>query len=457
MNAIDTKPLADRLHRLVKLALDTGEAASIEEAERIFTGYRLSIAAGAEVAYSATFQAALLTAVNAGMRSLLGGVEVEGIADMPLLLPLPQKSLAEAVKALGGRVMITSARDCPLLVVGSGKIAEARKFAVRMTFDGWTAGLVRMDREGSRLAERQEFIPSGILAGALGVAEAFLYLRGGYPAAGRRETGLSLWRPELDWRAAEAVGPTITSLPSSLWLIGLGNLGQAYLWTLGLLPYAAAEDVRLVLHDYDVLAHSNESTSLLTHSEMIGTRKTRALAAWAERRGFHTTIIERRFAPDFRVSSDDPAVALCGVDNALARAALEDAGFARVIESGLGGGTRDFMGFRTHVFPGGRKAREIWPSGGDAAGIRTDLPAYQALAAAGADRCGLTQLAGRTVGAPFVGAVAAATVIGELLRLTNGAHGYDLLDGHLGNLGHRTIIPAADANPFNPGVTPAIT
>jgi hypothetical protein len=32
-------------------------------------------------------------------------------------------------------------------------------------------------------------------------------------------------------------------------------------------------------------------------------------------------------------------------------------------------------------------------------------PAYQALEATGADQCGLTKLAGRTVGAPFVGAV----------------------------------------------------
>jgi hypothetical protein len=324
---------------------------------------------------------------------------------------------------------------------------------VRATFDGWAAGLLPADQEGSRLAERQEFIPSGVLAGALGVAEAFLHLRGGYPAAGRRQTGLSLWRPELDWRAAGAAGPAITALPSSIWLIGLGNLGQAYLWILSLLPYQTPDDVRLVLQDFDVLAASNESTSLLTYPDMVGAPKTRALAAWAERRGFRTAIVERRFASDLRVGRDDPAVALCGVDNALARAALEDVGFGRVIESGLGGGTRDFMGFRTHVFPGVRRARDIWSGASDRPNVRTDLPAYLALAAAGADRCGLTQLAGRTVGAPFVGAVAAATVIGELLRLANGGHAYDLFDCHLSNLDHRTTVSAVVETPFNPGTT----
>lgn len=88
--------------------------------------------------------------------------------------------------------------------------------------------------------------------------------------------------------------------------------------------------------------------------------------------------------------------------------------------------------------------------------VQIDLPTYQALAAEGVDRCGLTQLAGRTVGAPFVGAVAAAMVIGDILRLVNGAHSYDLVDGHLRNLDHRTVIAARRLPPFNPGSTAAV-
>lgn len=97
------------------------------------------------------------------------------------------------------------------------------------------------------------------------------------------------------WRHKEAAGPVIERLPSSLWLIGLGNLGQAYLWTLSLLPYEKPEDVKLVLQDFDVLAESNTSTSLLTRGELVGTRKTRAMAAWAEARGFEAAIVERPF------------------------------------------------------------------------------------------------------------------------------------------------------------------
>lgn len=259
----------------------------------------------------------------------------------------------------------------------------------------------------------------------------------------------------MDWRDAEATGPEIARLPSALWLIGFGNLGQAYLWTLGLLPYADPCAVRLVLQDFDMLAESNDSTSLLTQQSLIGQHKTRAMAQWAERRGFRTAIVERRFTSDFRIGADDPAVALCGVDNALARAALENVGFGRIIEAGLGGGTTDFLGFRTHVFPGARKARDIWRNNAADSAIRIDLPAYKSLAATGADRCGLTQLAGRTVGAPFVSAIAGAVVVAELLRLVNGAHGYELLDGHLKDLSHRTVIQAQDLPPSNPGSTKA--
>src|SRR6266481_5413075 len=456
MNAIDTDLLADRLNRLVKLAMDTGEASSIEDAEKLFSGYRLAVAVGEDVRYSATQQAALLTIINCGRRSLLGGVEVEGIAGMPLLLPLhPYRTLEEAVSGLGGKVVGATSRDVPLVVVGDGREDADRAFAVRTTFDGWAGGIVPVRAQELRLAERQEFIPSGVLSGAVAVAEVFQHLRGGNPAAGRRNVGLSLWRPEADWREPQAVGPVITRLPSALWLIGIGNVGQAYLWTIGLLPYENPNEVQLVLQDYDMLAPSNDSTSLLTQQALIGARKTRAIAHWAESRGFRTSIIERRFASDFTVGADDPAVALCGVDNALARSALEDAGFARVIEAGLGYGIRDYLGFRTHIFPGSRRAHDIWRAEENGREIRTDLPAYQALEATGADQCGLTKLAGRTVGAPFVGAVAAAVVVGELLRMVNGGHTYELIDGHLRNLDHRTVVPAAEGQPFNPGSTEA--
>src|SRR3546814_7067248 len=76
----------------------------------------------------------------------------------------------------------------------------------------------------------------------------------------------------------------------------------------------------LVLQDVDSITVSTESTSILTDATLIGVKKTRAMAEWAERRGFQTSIQERLFDADFRRRPDEPAVALCGLDNEIGRA-----------------------------------------------------------------------------------------------------------------------------------------
>ena len=458
MGITDALDPSDYLHRTVKLALDTGEATSLAEAARIFAGYRLAIAVGPEIVGSPTHQAALLTAVNAGRRCFLGGVEVTGNLDTALMVPWrDQVTVAAAVAALGGTPVGHPTPDLPRIVIGDGDVAAAGTFIVRATFDGWAGGAVPLD-DGRRLPERRQFTPAGVLAGALAVAEAFQFVRGDV-RAGRRAAGLSLWRPEaeVDWLAETETGPTLRHLPARLWVLGLGHLGQAFLWTLGFLPYARPGDVHLVLHDFDTLTAANDSTSLLTTPSLAGEKKARAMARWCEERGFRTTIVERRFAADFTVAPDEPTVVLCGVDNALARAALEEVGFARVIETGLGGGTTEYLAFQLHTFPASRTARERWGAGGGGApapGL-LDQPAYRALAAGGLDACGLTQLAGRTVGAPFVGAVVAALTIAEVLRLVVGGPRYAVIDGTLRNVAQRQAIAGGDDAPFNPGSTEA--
>lgn len=90
-------------------------------------------------------------------------------------------------------------------------------------------------RDGRRLSER----PSGGLAPALAAAvcaaELFTFHAGDHPMAGRRAAGVSLRCPTADWLAEDDTEVELAFLPSTLWLIGLGNLGQAYLWLLAVL------------------------------------------------------------------------------------------------------------------------------------------------------------------------------------------------------------------------------
>lgn len=451
MSFIDTATMGENLHRLVKLALDSGEVVSVEDALELFQTYALHIEVGSGLRASPARQAALLTAVNTGRRAFLGGVTASGDLAVPLCVDLPGSAdLAAAVQRLGADIVDDDPGRGAAITIGSATAPRGLRTIAR----GWAGGCVPVGTDAIE-DDPAAFVLAGIAAGALAVSESFQIVRRSNPAAGRRSIGISLWQPGLDWRDAAGQGLPVAQLPEAAWLIGLGNLGQAYLWAFGFLPYAQPERLHLVLQDFDRIAPSNDSTSVLTDLSMVGTLKTRAMASWAERRGFSTSLIERRFDGRFTVSVNDPAVALCGVDNALARSALEDVGFGRVIEAGLGNGVSDFLALRLHSFPAQSRARDIWGNAKTTETTLLDQPAYRALAEKGVERCGLVQLAGRTVGAPFVGALAGSLVVAELVRMANGGPSTSMLDMHLRSPDQVHAVLQPESFGFNPGSTPA--
>jgi hypothetical protein len=250
---------------------------------------------------------------------------------------------------------------------------------------------------------------SPMLASALAVNEAFLSVQESGGSIGKKRIGLSLWDPSplVDWLTNELDEPDLRFLPTNLWLLGLGHLGQAYLWGLSLLPYKKNGDLTLVLQDTDDISSSSESTSVLSDHSHIGEKKTRLMADWCTRRGFRSRLIERIFDSTFRRQFDEPTVALCGFDNLESRWAMENAGFSFIVEAGLGQGYQDFRSLRIHTLPTNRPFAEIWKA--PATGDETPPPtAYKKMLNDGVlDGCGITRLAGKAVGAPFVGCTAA--------------------------------------------------
>lgn len=444
---------ADTLHRLVKQAMDSGAASSLTEAENLFRGYRIGFSIGAAEAAQRAHQIALLTGIVLARRVFLGGVSVAGALDVPLLVPVVRgSSLGEAVRIFGAEIADAEPSDRPCISIGGAPRVRRAGFHLRAVFAGWRGGAVPAHIPfASAEGDVMPLVP--MLAAAMAVSEAFFYVQGQTPIAGRRSVGFSLWKPaRKDWLAPDGDAPALRYLPSNLWLIGLGHLGQAYLWALGLLPYPNPTGASLILQDTDRITPSTWSTSILTDTALVGVMKTRAMASWAEQRGFETHIHERLFDDSFTRRADEPAIALCGIDNALGRRALDRAGFAFVVEAGLGRGHRDFRTIRLHTLPGNRPASEIWKSGGEGDDV-SDRAAYQRLLKEGElDACGVTLLAGKAVGAPFVGAIAACLVIGEVLRLLHGGPLHHLIDLDLQSPEHRTIAgrpPAFEA--LNPG------
>jgi len=434
---------AESMHRLAKIALDKGEVSSPEEALDLFSRYRIRLHLGN--GWSDTFagQACFLTALNTASRAFLGGVEVYGDLDPILNVPLYEGRRAhDVITELGGVPTTSLNTNTPTLILGNSSDVVTSAFSLLLSWDSWRAC-------ASPLCSH-DVLPclidnpiAGVAAACIGVNEAFLHIRGDHPYAGHRSVGISLWSPLCisDWRSEPNKGPNLKYLPKSLWLVGLGHLGQAYSWILGMLPYPREKRPHVVLQDFDESMESNLSTCLLMTKSDLGKRKVRQVAQRLENAGFTTNLVERSFGQNHKLRNNEPTTALFGVDNIATRRDLDTADFALVVEAGLGSGYQDFRNIRTHTFPTIRKPSDIWSAESAAQSAQTLNEAYQKLAQERNDLCGITQLASRAVATPFIGAMAATLVLSEVVRPLHGGVVYPTLDIQMKSLNYRNGAP----------------
>ncbi len=425
-----------KLSRISKLLVD-GCALTTEEALSRRQKYAITLMCGVEVAQSRTLQLAVLTAANIANRCFPNAVTVvleHPLPDAPLLVwPTLERTFGRAVIEILGpdavRGFDNSQPEGRTVLFGSTAPVHG---ALRVTFDGWIAK-VGPAAAVDPLPQRQYCALSGVLAGALAISELFLSFAQLSIEAGRRTVGLSLWRPDLEIDNPLALGVQVEFLPRDLWVLGLGHLGNAYLWALAALPYANPAANEIFLNDFDSVEPENVETGMIFGTADQGTHKTRVCSRWLEARGFRTRIIERRFDSNFRCRhakpDAEPKLALCGFDSNPARRDIEGAGFTRVLESGLGGTKDNFDTIGFHSLPNPRAARDLWPDPTPEEEAKqqerrrrlSENPAYAQLSS---DECGRVELAGKSVAVPFVGATAATLILAEAIRLLHGGAVY---------------------------------
>jgi hypothetical protein len=420
----------NNLCRLAKAIIEKQQC-DYKTALEFLGNLKLNLICEERIKFSPSLQAALITAVNCGKRAFHGGVSVTMPANVPCLLPWPgAETINQLVIELGGNFCQPTYTESSHTLY-FGKPANPVQDSLSVACSGWRGG-VTSNHDLANLPSSDDFALGGILSGAIGVAKGFLRVSGLATRFVEAPYGISLWRPDLDWLSPEAAGPKLEFLPSRLWLMGLGHLGQAYLWTLGLLPYAQPEQLNLVLQDFDKVVHGNWTAGLLCEGKFIGRYKTRLCAEWVEQRGFKTKITERRFDSNTKRSGEEPFIALCGFDNAEARSLLENAGFDLVVECGLGSDTDQFDQILMHTFPeSSRKPSELWASSQTAEFTKTKSIFLEAFHAK--EDCGILAetLAQKAISSSFVGAVASTLVIGEVLRGLHGGNRYELIKTHL--------------------------
>jgi hypothetical protein len=392
------------------------------------------------IANSLPLQASLLTAINTAKRAFLGGVYLQLPAGIACLLPWPGHQTLDQIAIELGAIVTKESNPIYFSIV-FGAPASIDDNRVQIVCNNWQAGILS-DNETCPFDQAGNIPTAGIFAGGYAVCQAFMKLAGINIAALDKSAGISLWRPDLHWLDAAAGGPFPIFLPRKYWVLGLGHLGQAYCWNIGLLRYNKQEEVTLLLQDDDSIVPGNWSAGLLTEKGVKEIHKTRLCSAWLEERDFRTTITERRFDAATKRTGEEPFIALCGFDTAASRLPLEDAGFDLVAEAGLGKRLQTFDVIALHTFPGAAKSpREIWGNENET-GPGINEAVYEVLACMDKEVCGIVPMtiAGKSISASFVGTCSGAMVIAELLRGLHGGKRYDKINIQLRDIDSRVAV-----------------
>jgi hypothetical protein len=438
--------ITPEISRLAKAIVDAGKC-SFPEAERRLNAARIVIHVDPKSAGEPAAQAAALTAVVTAVRCFLGGVWITGATECPLILPMRSETLGGAAVRLGARM---GAPPAARTIVIGGDRTRAAGCALRAWWDDWSAG-VRPLYDRTPLGNGRNSL-AGIAAGALAVGQAFL-AECGDNQAGRVVQVVSLWSP-----GSAEVGPQRFSLPDALWLIGLGNLGQSFVWSLAMLPYRHGRDLQLVLQDEDIIRDVNWSTSILVLRRRYGMLKTKVVEDWAVRRGFRVRRIDRFMDSATLRRPHDPPIAMSGLDRIAARRFLDDLGFERVIDCGLGATAKDYGRFRLNVFDRNYAASTHFAGVED----QTDrngiiqLPAYQDEITKGHEMaCGMAELAGASVAAPFVSALVGALAVTQAIKISSGESHARAIVGTIDRVDSLRVVDAQTGRPARVGyVTP---
>jgi hypothetical protein len=411
-----------KISRLTKIFAEK-KMGSFEQAGNFFAKQILIIHLDEKAANTLAGQAAALTAVATASRAFLGGVELSGALGTKLLLGLPFETIGEAAKAFGARPSADGA-----YTVFVGDVPPGYKgHGIQGWWDRWRAGIRPTHSPQPQGGGRVSL--AGIAAAAVAVSQAFSFIMGN-KIAGWESWDVNLWDPT----DKTSLGPEHVRLPLNLWFIGMGNLGQAYLWSLMLLPFKSPKNIQPVFQDMDHVKEENIVTSILATETWVGKRKTLLAADWALKRGFDPKIWDFALNEKFQNPVDDPFYALAGLDSMDARKLLSYCKFPYLLNAGLGSTSRNDHAFDLERFdekwgPNDCYKDTVAPKD-DLLKENLKLDAYQEQICKGDHvKCGMYEIAESSAAVPFVSAFVGALAITRTIQLASGIRPYRVLSG----------------------------
>lgn len=311
-----------------------------------------------------------------------------------------------APSALGERCFFVDEPQAVRVSIQFGVHAPTRA-PLQVVFDAGTA-LLTFGALVPRDAGRPSPIECFAVAGYAGFAALALLV--GLPSHRVSYAGQSVQVPAHVRRAAEFVRHC-----PGFSVVGLGQLGQAYLALLYFLDPNRLSGKRLALIDKDDFESPNGRTQVLLveggawEGQDKGTYLGAVVKAWG------ADAVSRPYKLDFerRRHRDDPPLALVGVHDLEGRRIAMAAGFERVIESGVG---TDFRVPRVtwHSAPGDAKLGKKLFGEREAAPARDIQADWVQTLKATPGSCGWVEFQGISATAPCLGLTAAAFALAEM-------------------------------------------
>ena len=431
MNYGNHEDVVSKMHRTEKIAFDMGWSSNSQESAALFDNAR-TVVVPPQNAMRADVQVALLTTVALAQRTFNGRVLVVDSVGLDAKTP-DGATMRSLIQAQGVQIVESPKQFYGQILVGDSEPLPADIPSIRPVFAGWRGGVMCGDSSYPKDAKGN--VLSAILASGLAVSEMFkrLFLRD--LSAACQEFGFSLWNLKQGWKNSNGLGqyqrdgdkwlenfgsdPALSSMPDKAWFVGLGHLGQAYLWVMeSLVRFGNPESMPIFfLQDIGRIKESTHSTSVLTpKGKFIGERKTRICAGDIERFGICANIVDRKFAPEYIIDKDEPKLVFGGLDSGIARCAwnnhADEKNFMRIIDAGLGGRHNNCGLVNIYTLPDNElDLKKIWGT------LPDDKPNPNSVHAGKFNICGQITVDNQAVGVPHVGMVAAAFVVSEALRI----------------------------------------
>lgn len=372
-------------------------------------------------------QISFLTATNIAQR-VFGNAKCIVPSDIPNLLPFKENFFSELIVKFGGKLEEVELPRSNEVKILFGKECYDDN-CIEAISSGWRGGINLNNQDRIHFKNITNPISLGPVASAsIACYVAFCKVYEFNMSKIEMNTGISLWNLNagVNWFKDANDGPENLHYPRYIWSLGLGHLGQAYLWTFALLNISRPEAITFLLHDHDEIGVENIGSQVLSFDDDVGKMKTRTCFNFLKNFGYNIRLIEKPYEKSDSSSEwlKNFSFLLSGVDNAPTRKNVIPKNLDLYLDGATNGKLSLFDSFTLkNVTQINKISGELWKQSKKDLEEVLHYNLYKRFEKE--HQCGFLSNIG--ISTPFVGLFGSVIIISELLRALNKGLRYSIV------------------------------